>query len=75
MSNESVKTELVEPTATNVTSPRDSVVDKAFDAMILRAAKGLVAAKKGLEASARWLEARARFVGDLAAKLEPQARA
>lgn len=47
----------------------DSVVDQVFDAVIARAAQGLVAAKRGLEASARWLEGRAKFVGELATKL------
>lgn len=51
------------------TKKHDSVVDQVFDAVLARAAKGLVAAKKGLEASARWLEGRAKFVGELADKL------
>lgn len=56
-------------TEPSVEKKHDSVVDQVFDAVIARAAKGLVAAKRGLEASARWLEGRAKFVGELATKL------
>jgi hypothetical protein len=63
-----VEAPVAEPAAAQSEKTHDSVVDQVFDAVIARAAKGLVAAKRGLEASARWLEGRAKFVGDLAAK-------
>ncbi|HVH47908.1 MAG TPA: hypothetical protein VM925_36490 [Labilithrix sp.] len=56
------------------TELRKSVVDALFDALTLRAAKGLFATKDALEKVARWLDARAKLAGELATKLATPSR-
>lgn len=80
--NKAVAVEAESPAATaaapasgETPKKHESLVDQVFDTVIAKTAQGLVAAKKGLEATARWLEGRAKFVGELATKLAPEARA